>query len=321
MPTDSLVSTIIPVHNRAAMAKEAVESVLAQSHRPIEILVVDDGSNEETAETLRHLAGQHIEVRLVQRENGGPGAARETGRVLARGAFVQYLDSDDILLPGKFSAQLSAFAHRPECGVSYGMTRFRQANGECVEGPWKGSGKRVETMFPSFLESRWWDTPNPLYRRELCDRAGPWLQTYMEEDWEYDCRIASFGAPLAFVAEYVCEVRDHSQDRLSRYGLAPERLKDRALAHARIYAHARTAGIGHTDAAMQRFSRALFLLARQCGAASLECEAETLFNLARQASGERRANGADFQLFSLATKLVGWRRAGRLACELDRLRS
>lgn len=303
------------------MTLEAILSVLMQDYRPIEIIVVDDGSTDDTLETLTRFAQARSEVRIIQRKNGGPGAARETGRLAARGEFIQYLDSDDILLPEKFTRQVAALLRSPQCGVSYCMTRFRKAGGEIIARPWKGSGEHVETMFPAFLVSRWWDTPNPLYRQELCDRAGPWLTTHIEEDWEYDCRIASFGVRLAYVQEYLCEVRDHRSNRLSRGGLEPSRLKDRAFAHARIYEHALKAGIELSSPEMQHFSRALFLLARQCGAAALETEARALFALAQEASVDERKRGWDFRIVSVVADIVGWRWAGKLACELDRLRS
>ncbi len=316
---NGLVTTIIPVHNRAAMVAEAVASVLVQDYRPIEIIVVDDGSSDKEAKLLERLVGNRG-VCLLRRDNGGPGAARETGRQAARGEFIQYLDSDDVLLPGKFTAQVTALRNEPDCGVSYGATRFRHADGSLVDGAWKGSGAFVETMFPSFLVSRWWDTPNPLYRRSLCDHAGPWMTTRLEEDWEYDCRIAAFGVRLAYVPQFVCEVRDHATERLSRGGLEPHRLTDRALAHERIFSHACAAGIPIDSYEMRHFARALFLLARQCGAAGLEQDAAKLFTLARQASEARVARGWDFRLFSSAASLIGWRGAGKLAARIDRIR-
>src|SRR5689334_3698307 len=101
------------------MLREAVGSVLAQTWRPIEIIIVDDGStDEETPAAIRELASQHDEIRGTRIENGGPGAAREAGRQLARGEFIQYLDSDDLLLPRKFELQVAALRSRPEAGVA-----------------------------------------------------------------------------------------------------------------------------------------------------------------------------------------------------------
>src|SRR5258705_4835234 len=95
-----LVSIIIPVFNRAAMLREAVASVVAQTYRPIEIIIVDDGSTAETARAVDDFGEQNPnEILVVHQDNTGPGLAREAGRQLAKGAFIQYLDSYDILLP------------------------------------------------------------------------------------------------------------------------------------------------------------------------------------------------------------------------------
>src|SRR5947207_15526114 len=97
---DSLVTTIIPVHNRPRLLGEAVASVLAQTYRPIEIIIVDDGSTDDTPAVVDAMAARHPSVvRAIHQPNAGPGAAREAGRRMARGEFIQYLDSDDGLLP------------------------------------------------------------------------------------------------------------------------------------------------------------------------------------------------------------------------------
>ncbi len=317
-----LVSTIIPVHNRVELLGEAVASVLGQTYRPIEIAIVDDGSTDETAALADALAAAHPgEIHVVHQANAGPGLAREAGRRRARGEFIQYLDSDDLLLPTKFALQVAGLDNNPRCDVSYGYTRYRHADGRVETQPWKGSGVRVETMFPSFLRSRWWDTPTPLYRASLCEAAGPWSDLRLEEDWEYDCRIAALGARLHFCAAYVAEVWDHGRDRLGRGdALDPVRLSQRARAHTLNYGHAVRAGIPVDAPDMQHFARELFLLARQCGAAGLRAQSRELFVLARRASGARRARGFDFVLYAAAAAVLGWPLAGRLACASDRLR-
>src|SRR5436309_5970333 len=212
----ALVSTIIPVWNRPVLLAEAVASVLAQDYRPIEIIIVDDGSTDDTAAVADALAREHAGiVKAIHIANGGPGVAREAGRCVARGGYIQHLDSDDVVLPGKFAMQVAALDASPECGAAYGWTRFRHYDGHIEPRPWKRSGERIDTMFPSMLTMRWWDTPTPLYRASLLSDAGPWTNLRIEEDWEYDCRIAARGVRLAYCESWVCEVREHAPAALT----------------------------------------------------------------------------------------------------------
>ena len=311
----ALVSTIIPVFNREAMLRRAVASVLAQTHRPIEIIVVDDGSTDETGTVAEALAREHAGVlRAVHIPNGGPGRAREAGRALARGELIQYLDSDDVLLPGKFAVQLAALGAHPEAGAAYGWTRERDADGTAHSLPRKRTGERIETMFPSMLTSRWWDTATPLYRASVIDRAGAWTALRAEEDWEYDCRIASFGTRLAYCAEWVCEITIGLEDRLSGR-TDPATLRDRARAHVLMFEHARSARLPDSLPEMQFFARDLFHLARQCGAAGLPQESRELLTCAVKISAAR-----DLRAYTFAARVIGIRNAGTLAKALERLK-
>jgi glycosyltransferase involved in cell wall biosynthesis len=319
----NLVSTVIPVHNRSEMLCEAVASVLAQTYRPIEIIIVDDGSTDETARVADEFAETNPqEIRAIHQSNAGPGLAREAGRQATRGEFIQYLDSDDLLLPEKFEKQVAGLREHPECGVSYGKTRYRHCDGHLEPLPWKGSGTKVETMFPSFLVSRWWDTPTPLYRTTVCVQAGSWTDLKLEEDWEYDCRIASLGVHLHYCDQYIAEVRDHDAGRLCKGEvLDPARMRERARAHTLNLSHAMNAGIGCDSPEMKHFARELFLLSRQCGAAGLAAESKELFGLARRASGKDRANGWDFKLYHFLAGIAGWTRLGKVACYSDTIRN
>jgi glycosyltransferase involved in cell wall biosynthesis len=322
MLVERLVSTIIPVHNRPLLLREAVASVLAQTYRPVEIIIVDDGSTDETGREVEALAQAHSEVRAIHRRNGGPGEARETGRLAASGEFIQYLDSDDVLLPRKFELQVAGLQRYSDCAVSYGKTRFYAYEDRPADVAWKRTGERISTMFPSFLQSRWWGTSTPLYRRKITDLAGPWTKLRNEEDWEYDCRIAVNAVRLCYVNAFVSEERATTGARLSAGGTSdPGKLRDRATAHELILQHALAAGITYDAVEMQHFARELFLLARQCGAAGLGREARILFVLARQASGTKRSRGIDFLLYGAGARLVGWRAMGSLSCGLGRLRA
>jgi glycosyltransferase involved in cell wall biosynthesis len=314
-----LVSVVVPVYNRAAMLRAAVASALAQTYRRVEVVIVDDGSTDDTPRAADELAQTHAEVRVLHQRNGGPGPARTTGQLAARGEFIQFLDSDDALLPRKFELQVAGLRAHPECGASYGWTRVMLEDGSLLANPSRRTGVPIETMFPAMLERRIWETGTPLYRASLIAKAGPWLDLRNEEDWEYDARIASQHVRLHHVPEWIAEIRHHAAERLSGRGINREALRDRAAARALILQHARRAGVPDDSREMQLFARELFLLARQAGDAGLARESKMLFNLSRDASGRGR-NRIQFRAYSALTRILGWRLTGKLACMSDRLR-
>lgn len=317
-----LVSTIIPVYNRATLLREAVASVLAQTYRPIEVIVVDDGSTDDTPQACAALQEACPELRAVRIPNGGPGLAREAGRALARGEFVQYLDSDDLLRSRKFEVQVGALRAQPECGAAYCLTYEHEIGVPPAERPSAMTGEALDTLFPRLLTGRIWQTVSPLFRRAVLDIVGPWSDLRQEEDWEYDARLAALGTRLAWNAEFLAHFRHHAGPRAGGASLLDARkMRGRQRAHALIYAHARRAGIGSEDPYMQRYARELFLLARQCGAAGLQGESRALFDLSREASDPVRARGWDFRVYSAAAQILGWPALGRLACWTDRFRS
>ena len=97
-----LVSVIIPTYNRARLLVEAMDSVFAQTYRPIELIVVDDGSKNNTPQVLQEWAAAHardprFRMRIFHEENKGAPVARNLGLIESRGEFIQFLDSDDLL--------------------------------------------------------------------------------------------------------------------------------------------------------------------------------------------------------------------------------
>ena len=108
------VSVVIPTYNHALFLREAVDSVLAQTVAPVEIIVVDDGSSDETPAIL---ASYGDRIRVIRQENGGVAVARNTGIVAARGELLAFLDSDDVWLPRKLELQLQLFDRDPDLGL------------------------------------------------------------------------------------------------------------------------------------------------------------------------------------------------------------
>lgn len=116
------ISVIIPTYNRAAYLPDAIESVLAQTFRDVEIVVVDDGSTDDTQATLRAWvnAGQ---IRYFYQENSGVSAARNRGIALAQGDYIAFLDSDDLFDPQKLEKQVALLDADPEIGLVHNSFR------------------------------------------------------------------------------------------------------------------------------------------------------------------------------------------------------
>jgi glycosyltransferase involved in cell wall biosynthesis len=115
--TGDLVSVVIPSYNRAYCIASTVDSTLAQTHKNLEILVVDDGSSDNTRELIQERYRDEPRVRYIHQSNAGVSAARNHGLGLARGQYIALLDSDDIWLPWKLEAQLRCLDALPSAGM------------------------------------------------------------------------------------------------------------------------------------------------------------------------------------------------------------
>lgn len=108
MPTQELVSIVVPVYNKAPWLEQSVRSALAQDHPALEVLLVDDGSTDGSAALCDRLAAQDARVRCIHQPNAGPAAARNRGIEAAGGEYLAFLDADDTLEPGAVGAMVAA---------------------------------------------------------------------------------------------------------------------------------------------------------------------------------------------------------------------
>lgn len=316
-----LVSTIIPVYNRQEMLIDAVESVISQTYRPIEIIIVNDGSTDDTLNVAKKLAHKYHEVSLITIHNSGPGVAREHGRLNAQGEFIQYLDSDDLLAPQKFEQQVKQLVINPDFGVSYCIQQYCTLDLTVIDPKWMRTSEHFKTMFPAMLGGRIWGTPAPLYRSKLLEQAGPWRDLKNQEDWEYDCRVASLGVELGYIPETLVTIRSHNEEHFGKVDKNDNRkLSDRIKAYQFIYNHAITANIDNEHPEFQKFNRSLFLICRQSASHGLIADAKVLIQMASTSTTSPKRK-FEYKLYKLLSTLFGWSRIGKLSAQLDRVRN
>jgi glycosyltransferase involved in cell wall biosynthesis len=275
MANFGLVSVIIPVYNRPFLLEETVSSVLSQTYRLFEILLVDDGSEPATRLWCDRLATRDARVRVLHlRHTGRPGLVREGGRHLARGQYIQYLDSDDLLAPRKLEVMTSALADSG-ADVAYCFTRRYRRNDTVVDVPCERTGELFDRMLPEFLGGRFWHTCTPLYTRRITDAAGPWSSLRYWEDVEYDFRIARLEPKLVHCREFLADFRDHDEDRLSTPGFFndPAAMTHAPAAYRLLCEHAFNSGVSSTHTALRAFREEVTQVAHQCHALGLHREA------------------------------------------------
>jgi glycosyltransferase involved in cell wall biosynthesis len=152
---DDLVSVIIPVYNGERFLAQAIESVEGQTYRPLEVIVVDDGSTDQSGEVARRFPT----VRCLRQDNAGQAAARNRGAAAATGPFLAFLDADDLWLPDKLERQMAAFRSAPELAAVFGWAQ------EFAEGEQRSRGgppRRLPAQLPSAM----------LIRRAAFDQLG-----------------------------------------------------------------------------------------------------------------------------------------------------
>ncbi len=210
-----LFSVIVPTFNRARTIVCTLDSVKVQTYRPIEIIVVDDGSTDETQDVVedwraRNTEGESFVVEYIYQQNSGAGAARNLGLRVCRGEFIQFLDSDDLLHEKRFERVARRF-QRTSCDlVETGFAGFYEQVGDLDEVHYGHEGL---DLLAHLLRGRLW--PNTLryvFRRELLKRTGPWNERMScFEDYEYLIRaLVQNPRPRAeAIRDVLCYARRH----------------------------------------------------------------------------------------------------------------
>jgi len=222
------VTVMIPTYNYGRFVGEAIQSVLDQTFQDWELIVIDDGSTDDTAAVMRAFDDRRI--RYVYQENQGNPAARNTGLRLANGEYFACLDADDVWFPDKLRKQVAQLdSLPPTVGLVYGnVDLFSDEDGSIIQRFLEVQTPPRGQVFRKLLDNEGYfihDTA-ALIRREVFDRVGPYDESLLRfQDWEMWVRIARV-YEVETLDEPLARVRRHSSnaigslDKMHRYGQA-----------------------------------------------------------------------------------------------------
>lgn len=213
------VSVIIPTYNRAAMVCEAVESVLSQTFKDVEVIVVDDGSTDGTGEVLRNRYDER--VRYFYQANSGRSAARNRGIMASSGRYLLFLDSDDLLLPEALEQEVAYLEAHPDVDVVYTDGYFCDETGWNIApiAPARPAHSLDNLLEDLVISNVILACHSAMVRRTALDTVGP---PYFDqalrgtEDEDLWIRLAARGSTFAYLDVPTCKYRVHSSNA-SRY--------------------------------------------------------------------------------------------------------
>lgn len=204
------ISVIIPTYNRASMVVEAVESVLAQDMTDFELIVINDGSTDETEEKLSVYGSR---LKYYQQENAGVSAARNRGVTFAAAPLIAFLDSDDLWLPSKLQVQHTYMTENPEIHICQ-TEEIWWRNGRRVN-PRKHHQKASGDIFQRSLDLCLVSPSAVMMRRELFQKVGYFDEELpMAEDYDLWLRVA-VDYPVVLLPEPLVIKRGGHSDQLS----------------------------------------------------------------------------------------------------------
>jgi glycosyltransferase involved in cell wall biosynthesis len=223
-----LVSILIPAYNAERWIAETIRSALGQTWPNKEIIVVDDGSADQTLRIARQFEPER--VRVVTQPNQGAAAARNMAFSLSQGNYIQWLDADDLLSPDKVNDQMQragrARDRRTLFSCPWAFFRYRPAKAKFIPTPLWSDLHPTEWLIRKW-EGNWhMQTATWLVSRELTEAAGPWDTRLLgDDDGEYFSRVVNASNGIRFVAQSKVYYRITPSNRLSHIGRSDKKME------------------------------------------------------------------------------------------------
>lgn len=209
------VSVVIPTLNRASLISETLDSILASGYRNFEIIVVDDGSTDETPAVI---ATYGTAVRYIRQQNAGQGAARNTGIQTAQGEYIAFVDSDDLWLPDKLFHQVDVLDTTGSAWVYCDGYEFDGLTGHVLRLISRDNRLYTGDVLEPLLWGNFIASPTPVVRRSVFEEVGYFDQSPIlrnREDWDMWLRIAG-RYPIQLVDKPLVRYRVHPGGATSR---------------------------------------------------------------------------------------------------------
>jgi glycosyltransferase involved in cell wall biosynthesis len=215
------VSILIPAYNAEAWISDTLRSAIAQTWERKEIIVVDDGSKDQTLAVARHFESE--QVRVVTQKNQGAAATRNNAFSLCHGDYIQYLDADDLMGPDKITTQMNALGpsenKRTLLSGSWGLFMYRYYRTRFVPSALWCDLSPVEWLVRKMGQDLYMQTASWLVSRELVEAAGPWDTRLLgDDDGEFFCRVLLASDGVRFVPESKVYYRSAGSSSLSYIG-------------------------------------------------------------------------------------------------------
>jgi glycosyltransferase involved in cell wall biosynthesis len=221
-----LVSILIPAYNAEEFVADAIRSAMDQTWDRKEIIVVDDGSTDRTAEIAKGFTSKGIV--FVSTENQGAAATRNRAFLLSQGDYIQWLDADDLLAPDKIERQFAAL--RPDddkrtlLSSSWGRFYYRARGARFVPTSLWHDLTPVEWLVRKLGDHHYMQTATWLTSRELTEAAGSWdTRLHVDDDGEYFCRVIMASERIRFVSEAKVYHRSSPSNRVSYVGVSDKK--------------------------------------------------------------------------------------------------
>jgi glycosyltransferase involved in cell wall biosynthesis len=216
-----LVSILIPAFNAQDWITDTLNSAIAQTWDRKEIIVVDDGSRDQTLAIARRFESDG--VRVVTQKNQGAAAARNKAFSLSQGEFIQWLDADDLMAPDKIAKQMEALDQSPNKKIllsgGWGRFMYRYDRAKFVPTALWCDLSPVEWLIRKMGQNIYMQTASWLVSRELTEAAGPWDTRLLgDDDGEYFCRVLLASESVRFVPESKVYYRASGSASLSYIG-------------------------------------------------------------------------------------------------------